>query len=72
MSFITGKGYIRGDKFIKILGILGTAVIWFCMLIMQTFSHDKLVILAFFLFGVTLQPAIPLAHELAVECTELN
>ena len=33
------------------------------------YGNDKLVILAFFLFGITLQPAIPLAHELAVECT---
>ena len=70
MSFITGRGYIRGDRFIKILGVLGTGVIWFCMFIMPTFDHDKLVIFAFFLFGITLQPAIPLAHELAVECTE--
>ena len=38
MSFVTGRGYVRGDKFIKILGMLGTASIWFCMLIMPTYG----------------------------------
>ena len=42
---------------------------WFVMLTMPTYNHEKLVIFAYFLFGVFLLPAIPLAHELAVECT---
>ena len=38
MSFVTGRGYIRGDRFVKILAILGTGSIWFCMLIMPTYG----------------------------------
>ena len=42
---------------------------WFVMLTMPTYNHEQLVIFAYFLFGVFLLPALPLAHELAVECT---
>merc|ERR1719219_1514362 len=62
VSFIIGRGYLRGDVVIKGLAGLGTAMAWFTMMIMPTYNHEKLIIGAYFLFGITLLPAIPLAH----------